>query len=223
MGRGADGADRHRGHRRGARAARPGQSAARLRTTPTTSSRAVTLVGSRWTTAQVRRHMATATTPSQVVKAIVGSLPTSQMASLERLLPVLRRSLVLLVRWIVGRIRGAVGRALADTMRLILDFEHVAALHFDLESTACADVDDRSRDTIDVDAGAPRGESGAVEPREPFKVHDEVVASGYRPQDYFECPFLPAKLDLREHCIVKFVERVRGYIYVFLSWCRSPC
>ena len=73
MGRGADGADRHRGHRRGARAARPGQSAARLRTTPTTSSRALTLVGSRWTTAQVRRHIATATTPSQVVKAIVGS------------------------------------------------------------------------------------------------------------------------------------------------------
>jgi len=52
--------------------------------------RALTLVGSRWTPAEVRRAMATAAVPSQVVQAIVGSLPTAPpIASLERLLPVL--------------------------------------------------------------------------------------------------------------------------------------
>lgn len=52
--------------------------------------RALALVGSRWTPAEVRRCMATAAAPSQVVQAIVGSLPTAPpIASLERLLPVL--------------------------------------------------------------------------------------------------------------------------------------
>ncbi len=53
-------------------------------------ARVLTLVGSRWTPAEVRRQMATATVPSQVVQAIVASLPTPPpIASLERLLPVL--------------------------------------------------------------------------------------------------------------------------------------
>ena len=53
-------------------------------------ARALTLVGSRWTPAEVRRYMATATTPSQVVQAIVAAIPTPPpLASLERLLPVL--------------------------------------------------------------------------------------------------------------------------------------
>lgn len=52
--------------------------------------RALTLVGSRWTTAEVRRTMATAAIPSHVVQAIVGSLPTTPpIASLERLVGVL--------------------------------------------------------------------------------------------------------------------------------------
>lgn len=53
-------------------------------------ARALTLVGSRWTPAEVRRHMATASTPSQVVQAIVESIATPPaVASLERLLPIL--------------------------------------------------------------------------------------------------------------------------------------
>lgn len=52
--------------------------------------RALTLVGSRWSPAEVRQRMATANMPSQVIEAIVNSLPTPPpIASLERLLPVL--------------------------------------------------------------------------------------------------------------------------------------
>lgn len=53
-------------------------------------TRTLTLVGSRWTPAEVRWSMATANTPSQVIEAIVNSLPIPPpIASLERLLPVL--------------------------------------------------------------------------------------------------------------------------------------
>lgn len=53
-------------------------------------TRALTLVGSCWTPAEVRRSMATANAPSQVIEAIVNSLPIPPpIASLERLLPVL--------------------------------------------------------------------------------------------------------------------------------------
>jgi hypothetical protein len=52
--------------------------------------RALTLVGSRWTPEEVRRAMATAAVPSQVVQAIVGSLRTAPpRAAFERLLPLL--------------------------------------------------------------------------------------------------------------------------------------
>lgn len=53
-------------------------------------ARVLTLIGSPWTPAEVRRYVATATTPSQVVQAIVNPLSTPPpLASLERLLPVL--------------------------------------------------------------------------------------------------------------------------------------
>lgn len=53
-------------------------------------ARALTLVGSRWTPAEVRRRMTTATVPSQVIQALVDSLPTPPpLASIERLMPVL--------------------------------------------------------------------------------------------------------------------------------------
>jgi hypothetical protein len=52
--------------------------------------RALTLVGSRWTPAEVRRAMSTATMPTHVVQAIVGSLPAAPpIASVERLVGVL--------------------------------------------------------------------------------------------------------------------------------------
>jgi len=53
-------------------------------------ARALRLVGSRWTPAEVHQRMAKANTPSQVIEALVNSLPTPPpIAALERLLPVL--------------------------------------------------------------------------------------------------------------------------------------